>query len=325
MSIPNVPSLFNKIAKGAEGGLQFARIMNILFIADSLDNGYKVISSSDASGDYKGVDCILEGRHNKKANFIGVQYKFFPSPLSKAHKQGIRSSLIKAITAFPEMTSWWLITPDEFTKTDMEWFAQMQQEYEIDVLPPFRFMKFSLLHHGRDFITLLMLQHPEIGKHYYDEELFKNERNKLALSKIHINAKETGWMMFDATLIRRIPNKASGKLIFDFHFLNNTDRIYLLYNIDVITEEIWTEIKGIAKKETLRSVGTLKCNMDFSKPVNSIVLANAPLVFHPKSPMRFKVYLRKFSTNCPGNMAKISFKFVFDGETLQTDVYTLSL
>lgn len=279
MSIPNVPSLFQKIAKGAEGGLQFARIMNLLFVADSLENGYKVISSSDASGDYKGVDCILEGRHNKKSNFIGVQYKFFPSPLSKAHKHGVRLSLIKAIEAFPEMTSWWLITPEEFTKTDMEWFEQLQQEYEVDLLPPFRFMKFRLLHHGQNFITSLMLQHPEIGKHYYDEELFKHERHKLVLSKIHIDSKQTGWIMMNMTLIKRIPVKTSGKLIFDFHFLNNTDRIYLLYNVEVVTVEVWTEIKGIAKRETLRSVGTLKCNMDFSKTVNSIDLVNSPLLY----------------------------------------------
>ncbi len=78
MPIPNIPTLFQKIAKGADGSLRFAQIMNLLFIADSLENGYKVISSSYASRDYKGVDCILEGRCNKKTNFIWVQYKFFP-------------------------------------------------------------------------------------------------------------------------------------------------------------------------------------------------------------------------------------------------------
>ena len=132
MSISNIPTLYQKIGKGAEGGHEFARLLNQLMIAEARERGYEAIISSDSSGGYNGVDCILKQRWRQSERFVytGVQYKFYPSNLSSQHKNEIRKSLKNAIKKFREMTSWILITPEDFSKRDMEWFETLKEEFE---------------------------------------------------------------------------------------------------------------------------------------------------------------------------------------------------
>ncbi len=68
MSIPNVPSLTKLIQSGSEGGLEFSRILNQLLFEDSQMYHYYFQSFSDSSGDYKGVDALME-RGFKKLDF----------------------------------------------------------------------------------------------------------------------------------------------------------------------------------------------------------------------------------------------------------------
>ena len=112
MSLPNLPPLTQHIAAGSEGGGQFSRLLNLL-----LEHAYgtKLTVFSDQSGDYKGVDSILEST-------IGIQYKFYPTPLSSNHKTEIKKSLKNATENFPGMTEWILITPEDLKKADITWF-----------------------------------------------------------------------------------------------------------------------------------------------------------------------------------------------------------
>jgi len=332
MPIPNIPSLYKLIATGAEGGHEFARIMNLLFTAYGNERNYETIICSDASGDYKGVDSILRRQIDEdRVLNIGIQYKFFPSSLSGAHKQQIKSSLLKAIQKFPEMKVWRLITPQDFLKKDREWFAVLQKEYEGEVIPGLGGKKFIIEHWGQTHITGLMLQYPEIGRLYYRNELFSHEAGTLTLAYITIDSTKINWYKGQYNFIynqKPLDKNKSSELIFDFHFINNTDLIYLLSQIEVVIEDTWTEVKGIKNTHIVKSIGTIECDMDFNKPVNLIDLISqegSAITFKPRKPIRFSVQLTDFIGKCPGNMAQIHFNFRFNSTSIKSQSYILSL
>ncbi|GAA3942769.1 hypothetical protein GCM10022209_42830 [Chitinophaga oryziterrae] len=91
-------------------------MLNQLIIAEANARGLESIISSDASGDYKGVDSILKKRWRRTNDFVytGFQYKFYSSNLTTNHKADIKLSLEHAIDKFLEMSSWILVTPEDF-------------------------------------------------------------------------------------------------------------------------------------------------------------------------------------------------------------------
>lgn len=341
MSIPKV-SLYQKLGKGAEGALHFARIMDQLINAYDREMGREVITSSDASGDYKGVDLIAIERipYNNRKHYIGYQYKFFPSPLSKNQRQEIRDSLKKAVEKFPEMNQWVLVVPESFNKSDSEWFQKLSKEYEnpnemrispyFVISPPGDKKYVDVSYIGHTGIANMMLENPAIGEHYYDEIADKRKGN-LVLSKISVDTENTNWQRmngYNAFIIRPYEdnNEKSNELIFDFQFINNSEFIYHLQQINVIIENVWTKLKGISLDEILISIGSIEFQLDFTKKVNTIDLnkvLGGPLIFNPKSSKRFNLHLLKFTKDCPGNMAELKFEFVFNSMTISSDIIGL--
>lgn len=171
MPIPNVSTLFERIHRGSEGGQEFARIINLLLIAESRNQELELIDSSDASGDYKGVDAIIT-RENEK---IGVQYKFVSVPLSSNHKTEIRKSLETALNKFSDMDKWLLIIPHNPDKYTHEWLDGLSQKYEV---------KIECWGHLR--ILELMLKYSHISDNYYPElksiPLQESPTHEIALS-----------------------------------------------------------------------------------------------------------------------------------------------
>jgi hypothetical protein len=154
MPIPNVSSLYSRIHKGSEGGNEFARILNQLLIADSKDKGQEYIVSSDASGDYKGVDGILR----TKDEIIGFQFKFYPNTMSSSQKSSVFRSFSNAVEKFPEMTQWILVIPEDLDSRMMTWFQTKLGDESV-----------KCLCWGHKFILDLMLKHVHIGERYYPE------------------------------------------------------------------------------------------------------------------------------------------------------------
>ncbi|XOV69327.1 MAG: hypothetical protein ACFHU9_09090 [Fluviicola sp.] len=167
MSLQNAPTLYQKIKKGSEGGHEFARILIQLLTADSLAKGYKFITTSDASGDYKGVDAIAIVNGKK----IGFQFKFYPTTMSSSQKSSVIKSYKNAIEKFPEMDQWILVTPEDFDFRVMDWFDEKFPSDTIDCQ-----------HWGHAFIRDLMLKHKQIGKLYYDD-LKTSDNNSLPTIK----------------------------------------------------------------------------------------------------------------------------------------------
>lgn len=174
MAISNVSSLYYRIHRGAEGAMEFARILDKLLISESQENSESYLAYSDRTGDYKGVDGIMIKDQDK----IAFQYKFFPSPLTSDHKSAIKFSLENAVLKFPEMKKWIVVMPDDPNKNDLEWFESISDQVNC-----------TTEIWGHKYIINLMLKHKHIGKEYYPElvnDFSKNKETKTWLSAIKI-------------------------------------------------------------------------------------------------------------------------------------------
>lgn len=152
MSIPNVPTLKQKLKKGAEGAHEFARIMGLLYIAQSEELCYRYDQVNDYAGDYKGVDAII----NRNDKNIGLQFAFLSDP--KKQREKIKNGLHKAIRKFPKLNEWWIIIPEELDRHDQTWFDELRKTVGIEIN-----------WRGHFQIIELMLRFPHIGKNYYPE------------------------------------------------------------------------------------------------------------------------------------------------------------
>ena len=174
MAISNVSSLYYRIHRGAEGAMEFARILDKLLISESQNSNENYIAYSDRAGDYKGVDGIRIKGQDK----IAFQYKFFPSPLAPDHKSAIKSSLANAVSKFPEMKKWIIVIPDDPNKNDLEWFESISNQVNC-----------TTEMWGHKYIINLMLKHKHLGEEYYPELInnsLANNETKSWLSGIKI-------------------------------------------------------------------------------------------------------------------------------------------
>jgi len=217
MSIPNVSTLYQKISKGAEGGLEFARIINQLLISESELQGYHFINYSDAAGDYKGVDGILNMPFTK----AGLQYKFFPSSFSANHKSAIKEALKNAILKFPDMQEWILVTPEDPLQTDLIWLDNLSNELNMSV---------SIWGHER--IINLMLKHTHIGKNYYPDLIANSVRLSSEPTQNDIDSYFNKFMDPDTDVnvlfLKAQPTLSDCKVIFTKDFYKEVSDIYYL-------------------------------------------------------------------------------------------------
>lgn len=333
MSIPNVSTLYQRINKGSEGGQEFARFIKLLLLADYGSQGIQFVSESDASGDFNGVDGYVAASKEMPELITGFQYKFFPQNINSNQKTEIENSIIKALEENPLMQDFILVTPEDFQKSNQEWFEQLQKKYYKmypvwgnGMLPIF--YNFNLHHWGHTKIIELALKHDHIGVTYFPE-LFPIGIGKFKLSKAAIDSDNCLWRPFDLppNTIRQIESNTrngsrSSDPVFDFHFKNSTSEIHLLNRIEVHIESVWTDIKGFKKEQFLRSVGTFIHEMDFTLPVNTVALLD-PMIFEANQPKRFKIQLKDFVKNCPGNFAQVKFWFFFDEIVVPTNPFIL--
>ena len=92
--LSKVKTLYEILPKGAEGGKEFARIVDFLLFYESRSTGKNITIFSDVAGDYHGLD-RFEGDNFREHEKIGYQYKFYPSPFSSKHRSDIEKCLKK--------------------------------------------------------------------------------------------------------------------------------------------------------------------------------------------------------------------------------------
>lgn len=294
MPIPNVSTLYKRINNGSEGGNEFARFIDTLLIAEARQKERSIISYSDASGDYKGVDAIVDFCK-------GFQHKFYPSPLSSKHRNLLIQSIQNGINNFPELTILTIVTPEDFMKEDVKWFEDVVKKYQRKTdLGGYYSLQTDIEHWGHKHIIELILRYPHVGKQYFPE-LFPYDTEKFKMINI-------SW---------------DKNFIFDFHFINNSFQTFLLYDIDFIIENVWSSMNGIPDKYLLKSLGTLEFVVDFNKKENNLRFPD-PLIFKSKTPQRFKIQVKNMIDDCPGSSIKFKFSFNFKEMSIRTQSFIIN-
>jgi hypothetical protein len=167
--LPEVKSLYEILPKGTEGGKEFARIVDLLLFHEARRNETQTTLFSDAAGDYKGLDSLTGDSFFKKDGVFGYQYKFYPSPLSDAHRKEIEDALIKASRNQKSLRlkKWILVTPMDFVESsqrktggDVTWFNSLTEKYELRI---------PIEHWGHSHLISLFLQAPYLALFHYPE------------------------------------------------------------------------------------------------------------------------------------------------------------
>jgi energy-coupling factor transporter ATP-binding protein EcfA2 len=160
--MPAVRPLSQILPSGSEGGMEFARIVNLLLFYEARRTNTIFHLYSDRAGDAYGLDAF-DSQQN------GYQYKFYPSPLSTDHRSNIIDALESAIAQHDEsgISKWILVTPDDLTNSgtrrrggDVEWFAGLKDKFA----PPF-----ELEHFGHMKLQGLFFNFEPLCLHYYPE------------------------------------------------------------------------------------------------------------------------------------------------------------
>jgi len=170
--IPETRRLTEVLPTGREGGLEFARIVDLLLFHEARREGRTFNLFSDRAGDYGGMDSFADSGL-RVASRIGYQYKFYPSPLSNEHRAEIKAAIAKAQEAQQgrkqrrRLTKLVIVTPDDLTESgrregggDLSWFDDLRTELHC---------KLELEHWGHRKLQALFLDTPVLCLFYYPE------------------------------------------------------------------------------------------------------------------------------------------------------------
>ena len=178
--LPAVKSLFDIIPKGTEGGKEFARVVNLLLFHEARRSGRVALLFDDSAGDFRGLDSFEAGF--RKDGTTGYQYKFYPSPLSFAHRKEIERSVEKAAYNQEqlELKRWVLVTPQDLLESslkarggDVAWFESLRRRHS---------RKFQIEHWGHTKLLGLFLDTPALCLYYYPElvDTDRSQRKSIA-------------------------------------------------------------------------------------------------------------------------------------------------
>ena len=133
--LPTQKKLSEIIPSGAEGGKEFARIVDLLLFHHARREGKNLTLFDDRSGDWCGLDSFAGEGHMGEVR-VGYQYKFFPSNLTAKHRSEIKKSLEKSLEGWEKskITKWILVTPDDLVESakkkgggDVSWFTDLKK------------------------------------------------------------------------------------------------------------------------------------------------------------------------------------------------------
>ncbi|NQZ06208.1 MAG: NACHT domain-containing protein [Algicola sp.] len=166
--LPEVRTLAEILPKGAEGGKEFARIVDFLLHYEARRAGKNLMIFNDAAGDYHGLDSF-ESDQFRKQEQIGYQYKFYPSPLSSQHRSEIKKCLEQVAEKQSELSlkKWILVTPQDLTESstrktggDVSWFDNLHKKLKLT---------FEIEHWGHKKLQAQFIETPQLCRFYYPE------------------------------------------------------------------------------------------------------------------------------------------------------------
>jgi len=201
MVIRNIAPLTKKIARGAEGGLEFARICRLLMTAEFVGWRKFLWVPDDASGDFKGADGIVfSGTSGEVIGFHSFQFKFVPSPLNASARGQIKASFFNAVKDLAEWADstesvkWILVTPEDIQKGDADWLFQLGESAVKSGLMP---KGLVVEHWGHTRLIELCLKHMHLGRQIFPD-LFVHEAGEVAIIGLAIDHRLCQWKLSEA-------------------------------------------------------------------------------------------------------------------------------
>lgn len=107
--------------------------------------------------------------------------------------------------------------------------------------------------------------------------------------------------------------------VFDVVLVNNMVTTQVVDHLEVLIEEVWTEIKAGPASQALRALAHYRFVLDFNKQLNRFKL-EPPISFGAEQPARLKVEFVDFIASCPGNCANLRFRFVCTDTVAETGI-----
>ena len=165
--LPAVRTLSQILPKGAEGGKEFARIVDLLLFYRAQRLSETIVLLDDSAGDYAALDSL--GKASLNLGKVGYQYKFYPSPLTSKQRAEVEDSLRRAVAQKEKsgIDRWILVTPDDFTDPankrdggDATWFAQVSNGMQSMI---------AVEHWGHKALQALFIETPALCLFYYPE------------------------------------------------------------------------------------------------------------------------------------------------------------
>ncbi len=158
LRVQAVKSLSSILPRGAEGGTEFGRIVNLLLAHEARKQGINFTPINTSMGSYYGLDGFIYYESGK----VGLLYKFFPSPLNSRRKSIIIDNIKQVAVNRKELmiNRLILVTPDDFSAGGITWLESLQEELSLD---------FGLEHWGHTRLISLFMETPSLRQRYYPE------------------------------------------------------------------------------------------------------------------------------------------------------------
>ncbi|MBU7045160.1 MAG: NACHT domain-containing protein [Theionarchaea archaeon] len=167
--------LTEMLPSGSEGGTKFENLMHQLLLEEAKRRDVRYEPTSGPGGDRYGVD----GRVAKD-NLLGidgpfgVEFKWLWNRVDKKKKsRQIEEKLQGALREFPEMRTWVLVTPLDFTPAEQKWFDKLPEKY------PKEKGSYRVVHWGKTEIDNLLYNSSVFLARFYPAELPKETDYKI--------------------------------------------------------------------------------------------------------------------------------------------------
>lgn len=180
--LPNVPSLTRILPRGAEGGIEFARIVDLLILHQYRRENGRFNMFDDSAGDFFGMDSFGE-TYFRKVERTGYQYKFIGCPINPKHRTDIERSILRATSSEnkSQIQKYVLVLPEDLTESqsrssgDVSWFENLKTKLNTSI---------ELEAWGHKRLVSLLLEAEPLCIRYYPELLVRGRERKRGLDGI---------------------------------------------------------------------------------------------------------------------------------------------
>ena len=157
----NLPSLTERIDKGAAGGHEFERLLNQLLIlfANHHDFHYEPVGGAGGDGGLDGI--ARDGGVPGFDGPVGFQFKWLWDDIHKSRKAiQVTDSLMRAAATFDSLRHWVLVTPRDLTPAERKWLLEQSPREDL-----------AIHHWGQARVEGLLREHaPKLFARYFPHE-----------------------------------------------------------------------------------------------------------------------------------------------------------